>query len=128
MKSLRVLLVEDDEPNRHLATTRLSLLGYEVVPCVDGFEAIARAIDEAQRFDLALMDLRMPGMNGCEVIRRLRAHPGTRSMPILVVSAEPAPGMAAGADHFIAKPYHLHELVLAIGETLGRRCAPVEAP
>jgi CheY-like chemotaxis protein len=128
MKSLRVLLVEDDEPNRHLATTRLSLLGYEVVPCMDGFEAIARAIEEGQPFDLALMDLRMPGMNGCEVIRRLRAHPGTHAMPILVVSAEPEPGMAAGADHFIAKPYHLHELVLAIGETMARRRAPAETP
>lgn len=128
MKPLRVLLVEDDEPNRYLATTRLSLLGYEVVPCVDGFAAIALAIDQAQPFDLALMDLRMPGMNGCEVIRRLRAHAATAALPILVVSAEPAPGMAAGADHFIAKPYHLHELVLAIGETLARRGAPVEAP
>lgn len=120
MTVLRFLLVEDDDANRQLAHTRLSLLGYDVVPCANGEEAIA-IVEAGQPFDMALMDLRLPGISGSEVIHWLRGNPSTTALPILVVSGEPDAHLVAGADHAIQKPYHLHELVLAIGRTFERR-------
>lgn len=120
MTVLRFLLVEDDDANRQLAHTRLSLLGYDVVPCANGEEAIA-IVEAGQPFDMALMDLRLPGISGTEVIHWLRGNPATTALPILVVSGEPDAHLVAGADHAIQKPYHLHELVMAIGRTFERR-------
>ncbi|MFN3430449.1 MAG: response regulator [Candidatus Sericytochromatia bacterium] len=120
MKAIRFLLVEDDDASRELANTRLSLLGYQVVPCASGEEAIA-LVAAGQTFDMALMDLRLPGISGAQVIAWLRANGATAEVPILVVSGECDAHQIAGADHAIQKPYHLHELVLAIGRTFERR-------
>lgn len=116
-KSLRVLLVEDDEASRQQTETRLSLLGYQVFPCASGqsaIEACARGVG----YDLVLMDLRH---GEAETVAHVRQENNTRNVPILVVAADPEAGPTPGADHVIGRPYHLHELVRAIGETFERR-------
>ena len=120
METLRVLLVEDDDSNRQLAHTRLSLLGYQVVPCASGAEALAM-VEAGQPFDLALMDLRLPDMGGELVIDWLRNNHSTTHLPILIVSGDASGRTVPGADHFILKPYHLHQLVMAIGITMEKR-------
>src|SRR5688500_4180248 len=113
IKTLRVLLVEDDPGSLELALTRLSLLGYQVTPCTNGRHALALATGEgAEVFDLVLLDLHMPDLiDGQKVIQGLRDDAGAASLPILVISSiDPDPSAWVGADHFIQKPYHLHEL------------------
>jgi CheY-like chemotaxis protein len=126
MNTLRVLLVEDDAPSRDLAQTRLSLLGYQVTPCANGKEALAMCAAQDKPFDLALVDLHMPVMNGQDLIAKLRDDPCTASLPILVVSADPDAAKDTAADHVIGKPYHLHQLVMAIAVTMERREAVSE--
>lgn len=121
MKTLRVLLVDDDESSRELAHTRLSLLGYQVTPCSNGKDAVAMVQAHSIPFDLLITDLRMPGMNGADLIALLRSSPATAELPILIVSADPDSDLSAGADHVIHKPYHLHQLVQAIADTFRRR-------
>lgn len=120
MKSLRVLLIENDAASRELAQTRLSLLGYQVVPCAGGREALA-VVSAVEPFDLVITDLDMPEMRGEQVIEWFIRSPETAHIPILVISSEPETGMAAGADQGLQKPYHLHELVMAIGKALENR-------
>jgi CheY-like chemotaxis protein len=119
MKSLRVLLVEDDVVTRQQTETRLSLLGYEVFPCSSG-ESALDACRHGQIFDLILMDLRS---GEAEAVFMIRALPESGDVPILVAAADAEAGPTRGADHVIQRPYHLHELVRAIGETVDRRAA-----
>lgn len=121
MKTLRVLLVDDDESSRELAHTRLSLLGYQVTPCSNGKDAVAMVHAHSIPFDLLITDLRMPGLNGADLISLLRANAATADIPILIVSADPDCELIAGADHAIHKPYHLHQLVQAIADTFRSR-------
>lgn len=121
MKTLRVLLVDDDGPSRELAQTRLSLLGYQVTPCANGKEALAMCAAQDQPFDLALVDLHMPVMDGRQLIAHLRADSCAEALPILVVTATPEDAEGTGTDHVIEKPYHLHQLVMAIAVTMGKR-------
>jgi two-component system OmpR family response regulator len=122
MKTLRVLLVEDDGLSRELAHTRLSLLGYQVVPCANGREAIA-LVEAVEPFDLVITDLDMPVMRGEQLIRWLTQNSSTARTPVLVLSVDPDSGLQAGADQVLAKPYHLHELVMAIGEAVKARAS-----
>ena len=76
----RILLVEDNEMNRDMLSRRLERKGYEVLLAVDGEEAVARAISEAP--DLVLMDIGLPGIDGCEATRRIRQTPSGATTPI----------------------------------------------
>lgn len=123
---MRILLVDDEPTNREVAEVILRTQGHEVAIAQHGAEAIALCHDEGQLFDMVLMDLQMPVMDGLEAIRRLRAHPATSTLPILCVSAkvrrsDREGGLVAGADHFLAKPFRRHELLAAIGTTLEGR-------
>ncbi len=122
---LEVLLAEDNEINRVVATGLLQRLGHRVTAAVSGGEALARA--EERRFDLILMDLNLPEVSGLECIRRLRAHadPAIAGLPILVVSAlvtrdDIQASRAAGADAFLGKPYRPERLEETL-RTLWRR-------
>ena len=120
-KLLCVLLAEDDVSVRNLMILRLQHLGHSVRAAEDGRQALDLALGE-DHFDLVLMDVQMPEMDGLEAIRHLRANPATRALPILVVSATgTADGMQAGADHFLGKPHTKAQLQAAIAHTFEMR-------
>jgi signal transduction histidine kinase/DNA-binding response OmpR family regulator len=120
--SYRVLVVDDLEDNRRLLREMFAPAGFEVREADSG----AGAVLEFDRWqpDLVLMDLRMPGIDGCEATRRIRAHPNGRAARILCLSASVLPenrgqAIEAGADGFISKPFRDAELWAKVGELFG---------
>lgn len=116
--SLNVLLVEDNAVNQKVALRFLERLGYEAVAVDNGLEAL-RAI-EARHYDLILMDLQMPEMDGFEATRQIRRHvPADYQPKIIALTANAMAGdrelcLAAGMDDYISKPVKMPELVEAI--------------
>ncbi len=109
-----VLIAEDNEAAISLLSDALSAQGFRVSSVRSGAEALA-AID-ANRPDLIVSDIQMPGMDGLELIRRLRARPDLTGVGILAVTALAMPGdrercLAAGADEYVSKPYRVATLV-----------------
>jgi two-component system, cell cycle response regulator len=103
----RVLVVDDVRSNRKLLQTRLSLEYFEVLAAANGPDAIA--ICETGGCDIVLLDVKMPGMDGFEVCRRLRAAPETAHLPIVLLTALDRPadrvrGLESSADDFLTKP------------------------
>ena len=103
----RVLVVDDVRSNHKLLQTRLSLEYFEVLAAANGPDAIA--ICEKGGCDIVLLDVKMPGMDGFEVCRRLRTTPGTAHLPIVLLTAFDRPadrmrGLESGADDFLTKP------------------------
>lgn len=112
-----VLVVDDQYPNRLLLRDVLEARGYAVTEAISGQEALD-AIAERQP-DVVLLDVSMPGMDGFEVTRKLRADPATMALPVLLVTALSArehrlQGMEAGANDYITKPIDRAELVLRV--------------
>ena len=123
----KILLVEDNEMNRDMLGRRLARRGYEVVAALDGDQGIAMAQSEAPA--LILMDMSLPGLNGWDATRQLRALPETRDIPIIALTAhamsdDRAKALAAGCDDFDTKPIDLARLLEKIEALLGRRRAP----
>lgn len=109
-----VLIVDDFQDGREMCVEYLSFLGYQAAEASDGFEALERA--RALRPDVILMDLSLPGIDGWEATRRLKADPHTRHIPIVAVTAHALPGDSerarkAGCDAFVTKPCFLDELL-----------------
>lgn len=101
------MIVDDEWMNREVIEAYLVNAGYEVVSAHSGEHALELAPQRSP--DVVLLDMRMQGMNGVEVCRRLKAHPSTRHTPVLIVTAltnekEKIEAIAAGADDFISKP------------------------
>jgi CheY-like chemotaxis protein len=110
----KVLLVEDNEMNRDMLSRRLVRNGYDVVIAVNGQEGVDMAASE--RPDLILMDMSLPVLDGWEATRRLKADPGTASIPIIALTAhametDREKAMAAGCDDFDTKPIELPRLL-----------------
>ena len=102
-----ILVVEDNEPSRDALSRRLRRWGYRIVIATDGRSAVAMAF-EAQP-DVILMDLGLPGIDGWEATRRVKASPATRHIPIIVLSAHATThdrdlALEAGGDDFDTKP------------------------
>jgi len=117
----RVLLVEDNESTIDVVEMELAWMGYETTIAKDGLEAIESVI--AQPPDLIIMDIQLPKMNGFEAVRRIRAIPAARDIPILAATAKALHGdeekcTAAGCDGYIAKPFTHRELQAAIERIL----------
>jgi two-component system OmpR family response regulator len=112
----------DDEPNMvELLAGSLRFAGFEVTTAADGPGAIAQA--RRHRPDLLVLDVMMPGLNGFDVVRRLRAE-GMRA-PVLFLSARDAPedkvtGLSLGGDDYVTKPFSLDELIARIEAVLRR--------
>ena len=121
----RVLVVDDDASVRRLLETLLTDAGYVAATARSGSEALSLAA--TWRPDCITMDLRMPGMDGREAIRRLRADPATRHIPVLVVSvASQSEGEASGADAAVVKPVEQDALLGPVRGLLeGHQAAPV---
>jgi PAS domain S-box-containing protein len=118
-----VLLVEDNPVNRMVTNDYLAAKGYNVVTANDGFEAIEQA--ETRKPDLIIMDIQMPGIDGLETIRRLRAAPEFASVPIIALTALAMPGdrercLEAGADEYLAKPASPRSLIVLMERLLAR--------
>jgi two-component system cell cycle response regulator DivK len=116
----KILLIEDNELNRDMLSRRLRKRGYEVVTAVDGETGITMAQAEAPA--LILMDLSLPGIDGLEATRRLKAAPETRHIPVVALTAHTMAtdrdkALAAGCDDFDTKPIELPRLLEKI-ETL----------
>jgi two-component system, cell cycle response regulator DivK len=103
----RILVVEDNEMNRDMLSRRLQRKGFDVIVAVDGEDGVARAA--ADRPDLVLMDLSLPGIDGWEATRQLKAAPETSAIPVLALTAHAMAGdrekiLGAGCDGYIPKP------------------------
>ena len=119
----RVLVADDDHDIARFVEMNLVLDGFEVEVVHDGVSALDRAV--AQPPDLLLLDVMMPGLDGVEVVRRLRAITGTATLPILLLtaksmSADRVAGLTAGADDYIVKPFDTLELLARVRTTLRR--------
>ncbi|HZM80989.1 MAG TPA: response regulator [Candidatus Limnocylindrales bacterium] len=118
-----ILVVDDDPDILRVVEVNLSLQGYRVLTASSGAEALS--LVESQRPHLAVVDLMMPGMDGLELTRRLRADPMVTALPIIVLTAkaltsDKVAGLAAGADDYIVKPFDTSELVARVKATLRR--------
>ena len=112
-----VLAVDDSTSFRRLVSATLIQAGYRTIEAADGVEAMAVA--RSQTVDLVLTDYNMPNMNGIELVQALRALPGHRSTPILLLSTESddalkASGKAAGASGWLRKPFDPPALLAAL--------------
>jgi putative two-component system response regulator len=109
----RVLVVDDLESNRKLLARYLTADGLAVYFARDGADALASMASVNP--DVILMDVMMPGLNGLDACRALKADPGTRLIPVVLITAlnetaDRVRGLDAGADDFISKPFNPHEL------------------
>lgn len=105
--SARILVVDDQEPNVRLLEARLKAEYFEVVTATNGPDALVAA--KSQQPDIVLLDIMMPGMDGFEVCRRLKADTATRHIPVVMVTAldqreDRVSGLECGADDFLTKP------------------------
>jgi len=120
----RILVVDDVEANRVLLQEILQLEGHQVSLASNGADAI-RLVGEGDP-DLVLLDVTMPGMDGLEVCRALRADPNSAVLPIILVTAladrqQRLEGIAAGANDYLTKPIDRTDLVLRVRNTIGIR-------
>ena len=119
----RILLVEDNEMNRDMLSRRLAKRGYEVALALDGLQGIEMARRDSP--DLILMDMSLPGVDGWEITRRMRADAGLRRIPIIALTAHAMAGdrekaLAAGCDDYDTKPVDFAQLTAKIAALLAR--------
>lgn len=119
----RVLLVDEDALLRSSLRRLLALEGYEVTEAEGGVEGVDLALADPP--DLVLCDLRMPDLDGLEVLRRLRADPRTAGIPFVAITGGATPctldfGRAGGTDGYVQKPFLIDELLATVSRLLER--------
>ncbi len=119
--SKMILVVEDQEDNRQILRDLLGNAGYAMQEAENGEEALSAVAK--QRPDLILMDIQLPILDGYEATRRLKADPGTRGIPIIVVtsyalSGDETKARESGCDAYVTKPYSPRALLAKIREFL----------
>jgi two-component system chemotaxis response regulator CheY len=118
----RILTVDDSASQRKRLAATLAEAGHVIIQARDGLEGLAFA--EGGLVDLVISDVIMPGMDGLTLVRRLRALPAYRMVPILILTTESDlarkhDAKSAGADGWILKPFDPEQLVAAIGRVIG---------
>jgi two-component system cell cycle response regulator DivK len=121
MMNKTILVVEDHEDNRRIMRDLLTSSGYEVIEAVTGEEGVTAA--ETYRPDLILMDVQLPGMDGYEATRRIKANHDLQKVPIIVVtsyalSGDDVKAFEAGCNAYVTKPYSPRELLARVHEFL----------
>ncbi len=117
--SKRILVIEDQEDNRQIVRDLVTASGYELIEATTGEEGLAVAARE--RPDLILMDIQLPGIDGYEVTRRIKADPKLSKIPIIAVTSYALSGddkkaFAAGCDGYVTKPYSPRLLLAKLRE------------
>jgi CheY-like chemotaxis protein len=120
----KILIIEDDDMNMDMITKRLELRGYRVVAAVDALCGIALAREEPP--DLILMDVNLPGVDGLEATRRLKAEAATRDIPVVALTAHAMErdrdrAREAGCDGYESKPVDFPRLMSKMETLLMRR-------
>ena len=118
-----VLVVEDEPAQREVLVYNLEAEGYGVARAEDGDEALV-LVQESQP-DVIILDWMLPGVSGIEVCRRLKANSGTRSIPVIMLTArgeetDRVRGLETGADDYVVKPYSVNELMARVRTQLRR--------
>lgn len=121
---MRLLLVEDDDLLRSTLKRDLERLGYAVDTAADGEQG--EFLGATEPYDVAVLDLGLPGLSGLEVLRRWRA--AGQAMPVIALTArdqwhERVEGLKAGADDYLGKPFHFEELAARVAALLRRGAA-----
>lgn len=124
----RILLVEDDPSIREVTALGLSAAGFEVVTAMDGIDGLDRF--RAEPFDLVLLDIMLPRLDGYEVCRQIRR---TSTVPVVMLTArsdstDVVLGLEAGADDYVRKPFDLPELIARLRAALRRAGARTDEP
>ena len=119
-----ILIVEDNEKNRRLVRDVLTFKGYEIIEAETGEDGVRLA--QERHPHLVLMDIRLPGIDGVEALRRLRGDATTRDIPAMamtasVMTADRQRIMDAGFDAFQSKPLNVREFVAAVEQLLARQ-------
>jgi len=121
VESHKVLVVDDDEVMRSAIKRLLDTEGYDVVLAEDGLEL--SKILENNHFDLILLDVNLPWVDGYELCNLIRSHPVLKAVPVIMVSAHKKKedierGFKAGATDYITKPFEIDHMTLVVSETL----------
>ena len=122
----RILIVEDDPAVRDVVEHSLSREGMNTLAVADGESALARLREEAEPFDLVVLDVMLPGMDGVEVCREIRAGGAAKDVTILMLTARDdetsvVVGLEVGADDYVTKPFSPRQLVSRVRAHLRRR-------
>jgi len=117
----RILVIEDEEDNRRIVRDLLTSVGYVIIEAVTGEDGVTAAATHLP--DLILMDIQLPGLDGYEATRRIKANPTLHHIPIIVVtsyalSGDDAKAFAAGCDGYVSKPFSPRALLAKIREYL----------
>jgi DNA-binding response OmpR family regulator len=128
MEPRKVLVVEDEKNIRDLVCLHLGVEGYECVPVADGKDAMLLASERS--FDLIILDLMLPGMDGVTITRAIRRHGPNRDAPILMLTArreeaDKVMGLDSGADDYLTKPFGVRELMARAAALMRRARAPI---
>ena len=124
----RITVIDDDEDICSIVSHRLTSSGMNVDAYFDGKSGLEAIV--ANPPDLAIIDVLMPGMNGIEVTRAIRANEATKKLPVAIFSALVTPddqkaGLEAGADHYVIKPFNVSALGAFVDRVLGLRTCTV---
>jgi DNA-binding response OmpR family regulator len=127
----RILVVEDDRDIAELIAHSLGKAGYDTHKVTSGPDALASARSAAP--DAIVLDLMLPGLDGLDVCRALRADPATAGIPIIMLTAraeeaDRVAGLELGADDYVTKPFSAKELVARVGALLRRAGRPMRPP
>jgi len=123
----KILIIEDEKDIQDLLRHSLAREGYEVHAAEDGESGLHRLAGE--KFDLLLLDLMLPRMDGLEICRRARSHPDTADLPIIMITAkgeesDRVVGLEMGADDYISKPFSPREVLARVKALLRRTERP----
>jgi two-component system phosphate regulon response regulator PhoB len=131
MKKERILIVEDDEDILQLLSYNLEGGGFEIETAASGHDGLSKA--KSGRFDLVILDLMLPGMDGFDVCREIKRDSETTDIPIIMLTARSEEvdrivGLELGADDYVVKPFSPRELLLRVRAVLRRYSAAEAEP
>ena len=123
----RILMAEDEKQIADMIAFKLTNSGHQIIRAQDGEQALQLALKDPP--DLILLDAMMPGLSGFEVLRRLKAEPALRSIPVIMVTAkgherDVLSGLRGGAADYVVKPFSLKELAARVELALSKEAPP----